>query len=79
MKIEVIYRYYCFDYQASRYLPIGTTIEISPVLLFSEKEYRDHGQYTLLDHYTFIWGDGRMALPLGLGTYLPNLLKQNAL
>ncbi|CAG8634290.1 14684_t:CDS:2 [Acaulospora colombiana] len=54
---------------ASHYIPRGTTIEISPVLFFSEKEYRDYGRYTTLDHYTFIWGDGRMALPLGLGVY----------
>ncbi|PVG04915.1 protein methyltransferase [Serendipita vermifera] len=53
---------------ASRCIPRGTTIEISPVLFFSEEEYSDHGRYTILDHYTFIWGDGRMALPLGLGS-----------
>ena len=47
-------------------------IEISPVLLFSKQEYDDHGKHTLLDHYTFNWRDGRMALALGLGTsYYP--------
>lgn len=25
------------------------------------------GKYTVLDHYTFNWPDGRMALALGLG------------
>jgi len=53
---------------ASRSIPTGTVIEISPVLLFSQSEYREHGQYTVLDHYTFRWPDGRMALALGLGS-----------
>jgi hypothetical protein len=38
------------------------------VLLFEQREYEEHGRFTLLDRYTFKWGDGRMALPLGLGT-----------
>ena len=42
-------------------------IEIAPVLLFERQEYEEHGRFTLLDHYTFRWSDGRMALPLGLG------------
>lgn len=42
-------------------------IEVAPVLLFEKKEYEEHGRFTLLDHYTFTWRDGRMALPLGLG------------
>ncbi|KAH9480500.1 SET domain-containing protein 7 [Psilocybe cubensis] len=53
---------------ASRFIPRNTIIEISPVLLFSKKEYEAHGKYTLLDHYTFIWTEGRMALALGLGS-----------
>ncbi len=40
---------------------------MSPVLLFSAREYVEHGKYTVLDHYTFKWRDGRMALALGLG------------
>ena len=52
---------------ASRELARGEVIEISPVLLFSAEEYGAHGQYTVLDHYTFKWRDGRMALALGLG------------
>lgn len=43
-------------------------IEISPVLLFSKHEYEEHGKHTILDHYTFKWKDGRMALALGLGS-----------
>ncbi len=42
-------------------------IEVSPVLLFTAKEYEEHGKHTVLDHYTFVWRDGRMALALGLG------------
>jgi tRNA-specific adenosine deaminase 3 len=38
-------------------------------LLFTQDEYARHGKYTAVDHYTFVWGDGRMALPLGLGTH----------
>ncbi|KAI0826727.1 hypothetical protein BC628DRAFT_1435627 [Trametes gibbosa] len=53
---------------ASRHIPMQSLIEISPVLLFSRGEYEEHGRHTLLDHYTFIWRDGRMALALGLGS-----------
>ena len=53
---------------ASRTIPAQTVVEISPVLLFDKSEYQTHGKYTLLDHYTFNWPDGRMALALGLGT-----------
>lgn len=49
-------------------IPAKTVIEISPVLFFSYDEYQRHGRHTVLDHYTFVWGDGRMALPLGLGS-----------
>ncbi|KAI0055855.1 hypothetical protein BV25DRAFT_1995977 [Artomyces pyxidatus] len=53
---------------ASRAIPAHTLLEISPVLLFSASEYDAHGKYTVLDHYTFKWRDGRMALALGLGS-----------
>ncbi|OJA16836.1 hypothetical protein AZE42_03632 [Rhizopogon vesiculosus] len=53
---------------ASRVIPPQTVIEVSPVLLFSKSEYEDHGRHTILDHYTFKWRDGRMALALGLGS-----------
>ncbi|KAF8916980.1 cytidine deaminase-like protein [Mucidula mucida] len=53
---------------ANRRIPKQTTIEISPVLLFSSDEYENHGKHTILDHYTFKWRDGRMALALGLGS-----------
>lgn len=46
-------------------------VEISPVLCFTKEEYELHGKYTILDHHTFKWKDGRMALALGLGT-VPN-------
>lgn len=46
-----------------------TLLEISPALLFSAEEYEVHGRHTVLDHYTFKWRDGRMALALGLGTH----------
>ncbi|EIW59058.1 uncharacterized protein TRAVEDRAFT_121121 [Trametes versicolor FP-101664 SS1] len=53
--------------QACREIPAQTLIEVSPVLLFSAREYEEHGRHTVLDHYTFKWRDGRMALALGLG------------
>ncbi|KAL1743623.1 hypothetical protein HDZ31DRAFT_83296 [Schizophyllum fasciatum] len=53
---------------ASREIPAQTLLEISPVLLFDRHEYANHGRHTLLDHYTFVWKDGRMALALGLGS-----------
>ncbi|KAJ3505047.1 hypothetical protein NLJ89_g7617 [Agrocybe chaxingu] len=53
---------------AARLIPRSTVVEISPVLLFSKEEYENHGRHTVLDHYTFTWTDGRMALALGLGS-----------
>lgn len=55
-------------FAASKWTPIGTLIEVSPVLFFSKEEYHEHGRHTALDHYTFKWRDGRMALALGLGS-----------
>ena len=52
---------------ATRAISAQTIIETSPVLLFAKDEYDAHGKHTLLDHYTFNWRDGRMALALGLG------------
>jgi hypothetical protein len=52
---------------ASKAIPACTLLEISPALLFSSEEYEAHGRHTLLDHYTFKWRDGRLALALGLG------------
>ena len=52
---------------AARPIESRTLIEISPVLLFTSDEYAEHGRHTVLDHYTFRWRDGRMALALGLG------------
>lgn len=34
------------------------------------------GKHTILDHYTFKWTDGRMALALGLGVFI---LQTNAM
>ncbi|KAI5986213.1 hypothetical protein EDD15DRAFT_2582067 [Pisolithus albus] len=53
---------------ASHAIPPQTIIETSPVLLFAKDEYERHGRHTLLDHYTFNWRDGRMALALGMGS-----------
>ncbi|KAF5338980.1 hypothetical protein D9611_008777 [Ephemerocybe angulata] len=53
---------------AERFIPRGTLLEISPVLLFEKEEYENHGKYTVLDHYTFVWPGNRMALALGLGS-----------
>jgi len=61
---------------ASQSIPGQTIIDISPVLLFDQEEYEAHGKYTTLDHYTFKWRDGIMALALGLGMFysLPTYL-----
>ncbi|CAO1622565.1 unnamed protein product [Sympodiomycopsis kandeliae] len=54
---------------ASRPLPSGTIVEISPVLLFNKSEWDNYGSKTILDCYTFKWGRmGEMALALGLGS-----------
>ncbi|KZT27392.1 hypothetical protein NEOLEDRAFT_1088973 [Neolentinus lepideus HHB14362 ss-1] len=53
---------------ASRKIDAQTVVEISPVLLFTKDEYDAHGRHTALDHYTFKWPNGRMALALGLGS-----------
>ena len=58
---------FCLGCIACREIPAQTAIEISPVLLFTAQEYAEHGRHTVLDHYTFVWRDGRMALALGLG------------
>ncbi|KAI0771165.1 hypothetical protein BD413DRAFT_551498 [Trametes elegans] len=62
---------------ASREIPAQTLIEVSPVLLFSANEYEAHGRHTVLDHYTFIWRDGRMALALGLGSLFNHSQRPN--
>jgi len=41
---------------------------ISPVLLFDEKNYEEHGKHTVLDHYTYNWTNGSKVLALGLGS-----------
>ncbi|KAH9160663.1 hypothetical protein EDB89DRAFT_1862566, partial [Lactarius sanguifluus] len=47
---------------ASRTIPAYTLLEISPALLFSSEEYEAHGKHTVLDHHSFRWKDGKMAL-----------------
>jgi tRNA-specific adenosine deaminase 3 len=56
---------------ASRPIPAQTLLEVSPVLLFEKDEYEKHGRHTIVDHYTYKWKDGKMALALGLGAYIP--------
>ncbi|KAJ8474170.1 hypothetical protein ONZ51_g7383 [Trametes cubensis] len=62
---------------ACREIPAQTLIEVSPVLLFSAAEYEEHGKHTVLDHYTFKWRDGRMALALGLGSLFNHSQRPN--
>ncbi|KAI0366606.1 hypothetical protein BV20DRAFT_1055452 [Pilatotrama ljubarskyi] len=62
---------------ACREIPPQTLIEVSPVLLFSAEEYDAHGKHTVLDHYTFKWRDGRMALALGLGSLFNHSQRPN--
>ncbi|CAB40784.1 Histone lysine methyltransferase Set7 [Schizosaccharomyces pombe] len=49
-------------------IPAQTCIEISPVLMFSKEEYEQHGQYTVLNEYTYVWSEGKQGLALGLGS-----------
>lgn len=61
--------------QATQSIPAGTVVDISPVLLFPKENYTAHAKYTIVDDYAFVWGDGHMALALGLGTsHTPLLL-----
>ncbi|CAO3628554.1 unnamed protein product [Cunninghamella echinulata] len=53
---------------STKLIPNHTLIDISPILLFNCKEYADHGKYTVLDHYTYVWENGNFALALGLGS-----------
>ncbi|KAF7299058.1 Histone-lysine methyltransferase Set7 [Mycena indigotica] len=53
---------------ANQPIAAHTLIETSPVLLFSKDEWESHGKHTILDHYTFNWKNGSMALALGLGS-----------
>ncbi|WFD43261.1 tRNA-specific adenosine deaminase subunit tad3 [Malassezia psittaci] len=57
---------------ASKNIARDIVVEVSPVLLFDPTEYRDHGKYTVLDSYTFVWEKrekgSTMALALGLGS-----------
>ncbi|KAI9313202.1 hypothetical protein BX666DRAFT_1864706 [Dichotomocladium elegans] len=58
-------------------IPRNTLVEISPVLLFTKEEYEAHGKHTVLDHYTYIWKDGKFALALGLGSMFNHRRDQN--
>jgi SET domain-containing protein len=51
---------------ATEKIKANTIIEISPVLVFSEKESRD-AEKTLLYNYLFEWGDDVKKRALGLG------------
>ncbi|ETI23208.1 hypothetical protein G647_05005 [Cladophialophora carrionii CBS 160.54] len=58
---------------ATKHIPRGTVVEVSPVLVFSEDEVENHTQHTVLQHYTYYWpsASGRtmtQALALGLGS-----------
>ncbi|EEB08338.1 histone lysine methyltransferase Set7 [Schizosaccharomyces japonicus yFS275] len=49
-------------------IPCQQCIEISPVIVFSEDEYAKHGQYTVLNEFTYFWKGKNQALALGLGS-----------
>ncbi|KAK7048268.1 histone-lysine methyltransferase Set7, partial [Favolaschia claudopus] len=53
---------------AAQAIPAHILVESSPVLLLEKEEYEQHGRFTVLDHYTFKWKNGRMALALGIGS-----------
>jgi len=48
------------------FFEVDTTIEISPVLLFT-KEERLHLEKTKLYHYIFEWGENKESAVIGLG------------
>ena len=52
---------------ATRPIPAGTLVDTSPVILFERDNYETHGKHTIVADYVFAWGEGRMALALGLG------------
>ncbi|KAI9193466.1 uncharacterized protein BJ171DRAFT_398591, partial [Polychytrium aggregatum] len=53
---------------ATKTIPANTLVDISPILFFTPEEYQAHGRHTILDHYTYKWQNGSMALALGLGS-----------
>ncbi|KAG8874441.1 hypothetical protein FRB97_005908 [Tulasnella sp. 331] len=55
---------------ATRPISAGTVMDIAPVLFFGRDEYVNYAKHTIVDDYAFVWGDGRMALALGLGSIL---------
>ncbi|KAG8893418.1 hypothetical protein FRC01_013606, partial [Tulasnella sp. 417] len=55
---------------ATQPIPSGTVVDISPVLLFPKENYATHAKYTIVDDYAFVWGDGQMALAMGLGSMM---------
>ncbi len=55
------------DFLATRPIPAGTLVDTSPVILFERDNYETHGKHTIVADYVFAWGEGRMALALGLG------------
>ena len=56
---------------ATNDIPSRTVVEISPVLVMDAENWEAHGKHTIMNHYAFVWRDGKprhsMALPLGLG------------
>jgi tRNA-specific adenosine deaminase 3 len=67
---------------ALRDIPSRSTLDVSPVLVFSAAEYESHARHTLLREYCFVWRDGRgapsMALCLGRGSIFNHAREPNA-
>ncbi|KAG9016298.1 hypothetical protein FRB90_003378 [Tulasnella sp. 427] len=55
---------------ATQSIPSGTIVDISPVILFPKENYATYAKQTIVDDYAFVWGDGNMALALGLGSMM---------
>lgn len=70
---------------ASRSIPKGTVVEISPVLVLTKDEVDQHTSQTSLQHYTYYWpdpagGPQTQAIALGLGSmFNHSTLKQNVI
>lgn len=53
---------------ATAILPFGTVIERCPVIVVPKAEFEEHGQHTVLNHYTFLTPSGDHLLALGYGS-----------
>ena len=63
---------------ARRPIRKGEVIETVPVIVLSAEDYEEGVSGTVLAHYGFEWGRGRMALALGYGSLYNHSYRPNA-